>query len=105
MLNTRNRRWWALGALAVALLTFGWDMTILTVALPTVAGDLDATTSQLQWVVNAYTLVTAAVLLPAGLLGDRFGRKRFLLAGLGLFGVASLTCAYAPSIQALIAAR
>lgn len=105
MLNIGSRRWWALGALAVALITFGLDMTILNVALPTVAGDLDATTSQLQWVVNAYTLVTAAVLLPAGLLGDRYGRKAFLLAGLTLFGVASVACAYAPSIHVLIAAR
>jgi MFS transporter, DHA2 family, multidrug resistance protein len=99
------RRWWALGALALTLLVVGLDLTVLNVALPTLAVDLHATTGQLQWFANAYNLVLAAALLPAGLLGDRFGRKRLLLVALGLFAVASAACAYAGSAGALIGAR
>ncbi|WP_236790694.1 DHA2 family efflux MFS transporter permease subunit [Amycolatopsis sp. GM8] len=99
------RRWWALGALAVALLAFGLDVTVLSVALPTLAVDLRASTSQLQWFSNAYTLVLAAGLLPAGLLGDRFGPKRLLLGALTLFGLASVACAYSNSAETLIASR
>ncbi|MEU0468798.1 MFS transporter [Amycolatopsis sp. NPDC006131] len=100
-----SKRWWALGALAVALLAFGLDVTVLSVALPTLAVDLEASTSELQWFSNAYTLVLAAGLLPAGLLGDKFGTKRFLLGGLAVFGLASVACAYAGSAGMLIAAR
>jgi DHA2 family multidrug resistance protein-like MFS transporter len=100
-----TRRWWALGALALSLLVVGLDLTVLNVALPTLAVDLDASTSQLQWFANAYNLVWAAALLPAGLLGDRFGRKKLLLVALVLFGVASAGCAYAGSAEALIASR
>lgn len=99
------RRWWALGALAVSLLVIGLDLTVLNVALPTLAMDLHASTSQLQWFANAYTLVLAAVLLPAGLLGDRFGQKNLLVAALLVFGLASLACAFASSADMLIAAR
>src|SRR4029453_11913187 len=99
------RRWWALGALALTLLVVGLDLTVLNVALPTLAVDLHASTGQLQWFANAYNLVLAAALLPAGLLGDRFGRKRFLLIALGLFAAASVACAYAGSAGALIGAR
>jgi DHA2 family multidrug resistance protein-like MFS transporter len=99
------RRWWALGALAVALLAFGLDVTVLSVALPTLAVDLQASTSQLQWFSNAYTLVLAAGLLPAGLLGDRFGPKKLLIAALTLFGLASVACAYSNSAGLLIASR
>ncbi|PXY26366.1 MFS transporter [Prauserella flavalba] len=99
------RRWWALGALVFAVLAFGLDVTVLNVALPTLAVDLHATTSELQWFANSYTLVLAAGLLPAGLLGDRFGPKRLLVAGLVVFGVASVACAYAGTPELLIAAR
>ncbi|GLZ04966.1 MFS transporter [Actinomadura sp. NBRC 104412] len=99
------RRWWGLGALAVALLALGFDLTILNVALATLSEDLDASTSELQWIVDSYVLVFAALLLPAGLLGDRFGRKRLLLAGLALFGAASLAGALAGDAATLIAAR
>ena len=100
-----SRRWWALGALCLALLVVGLDGTVLSIALPTLSTELHATTSQLQWFVDAYLLVLAAFLLPAGLLGDRFGRKRLLLGALALFGVASLACAYASSSGMLTAAR
>lgn len=100
-----TRRWWALGALALCLLAVGLDLTVLNVALPTVATDLHASTSELQWFVDAYSLMLAAVLLPAGLLGDQFGRKKLLLGALVLFGAGSLACAYASSPGELIAGR
>ena len=68
------RRWWALVALSVAVLVVGVDLTVLNVALPTLAGSLHASTSQLQWFVDSYSLVLAGLLLPAGLLADRYGR-------------------------------
>jgi DHA2 family multidrug resistance protein-like MFS transporter len=100
-----SRKWWALGALALSLMTVGLDLTILNVALPTLAEALDASTGQLQWFADAYNLVLAAALLPAGLLGDRFGRKRMLLIALSLFGAASLACSFADSSGQLIAGR
>ncbi|MGW0175251.1 MFS transporter [Rhodococcus sp. NPDC003322] len=100
-----RRRWWALSALAVAMLTIGLDTTVLVVALPTLAVDLGASTEQLQWFVSSYTLVMAAALLPAGAIGDRVGRKRLLVGAMTLFGVASLLCAFAGTAGQLIAAR
>lgn len=99
------RRWWALAALALSLLAVGLDATVINIALPTLATALHASTSQLQWFADAYNLALAAVLLPAGLLGDRFGRKKLLLIALVLFGAASAGCAYAPTASALIVAR
>jgi MFS transporter, DHA2 family, multidrug resistance protein len=101
----KSRRWWALGALALAVLAVGLDATILSVALPTLGGSLDASTGQLQWFVAAYTLVFAAALVPGGMLGDRYGRKKMLLLSLVVFGAASIACALAPSAEAFIAAR
>jgi EmrB/QacA subfamily drug resistance transporter len=98
-------RWLALGVLCTSLLAIVIDNTIVNVALPTLARDLDADVSELQWVVDAYTLVFAGALLLAGTLGDRFGRRRALLAGLGIFGLSSLAAAYAGSVGMLIAAR
>ena len=103
--QTSRSRWWALAALAASTLVVGLDTTVLSVALPTLATDLNASTSQLQWFIDSYTLVLAALLLPAGLLGDRFGRKRLLLGALVAFGAASAWCAYARSAEELIAAR
>ena len=71
MLAKADRRWWALGAMALSLLVIGLDTTVLNVALPTIAVDLRASNSQLQWFADAYLLVLAALLLPAGMLGDR----------------------------------
>ncbi|GAB2718458.1 MFS transporter [Nocardia thraciensis] len=98
-------RWLALAALGVAMLTIGLDTTVLVVALPTMAVDLNANTAALQWFTTAYTLALAGFMLPAGALGDRYGRKRFLLGALALFGAASLWCALATSSGQLIAAR
>lgn len=100
-----RRRWWALGVLGLVTAVIGLDLMVLNVALPTLARDLDASTSNLQWFANAYSLVLAAVLLPAGMLGDRYGRKKFILVSLGMFGAASLACAYSQTAGQLIAAR
>jgi EmrB/QacA subfamily drug resistance transporter len=100
-----SRRWLALGALALSVLVIGLDLTVLNLALPAVAGSLHASTGDLQWFLDAYSLVLAAALLPGGLLGDRVGRKKVLTGALALFGVASLACAYAASPGELIAAR
>jgi len=100
-----SRRWWALGALAISVLVVGLDLFVLSLALPTLAVDLHASTADLQWFVDAYSLVLAAALLPAGLLGDRIGRKKLLTAALAVFGIASLACAYSSSTGELIAAR
>lgn len=99
------RRWWALAAIAASVLVVGLDLTVLNLALPSMANDLHASTGDLQWIVDSYSLVLAALILPAGLLGDRYGRKKMLLAALILFGAASLACAYAASTGQLIAAR
>src|SRR5213082_2606382 len=92
MTGTGSRRWWALGALMLSVLAVGLDGTILSVALPTLAGALHATESDLQWFSSGYLLVLAAAMLPAGLLGDRFGRKRVLLLSLTVFGAGSAAC-------------
>src|SRR5215831_17949773 len=99
------RRWWALVAIAASVLVVGLDLTVLNLALPTMAVSLHASTGDLQWIVDSYSLVLAALILPAGLLGDRYGRKRMLVIALVLFGAASLACAYATSTAELIAAR
>jgi MFS transporter, DHA2 family, multidrug resistance protein len=101
----RSRKWWALVPMVLAVLTVGLDGTILSVALPTLGRSLHASTGQLQWFVAAYTLVFAAALVPGGMLGDRYGRKRMLVLSLLLFGVASIACALAASAEAFIAAR
>src|SRR6516164_7883271 len=88
-----SRRWWALAALALSVLVVGLDLFVLSLALPTLAVDLHASTGDLQWFVDSYSLVLAAALLPAGLLGDRIGRKKLLIGALVLFGIASAACA------------
>jgi MFS family permease len=103
--ETGQKRWWALGALALSVLVVGLDLFVLSLALPTLSVDLHATTGDLQWFVDSYSLVLAAALLPAGLLADRLGRKRVLTGALIVFGLASLACAYSTSTGELIAAR
>jgi len=101
----RRGRWWALGALGFSVLVVGIDTTVVVTALPTLSVTLGASTSQLQWVMNAYTLVLAGLILPAGVLGDRLGRRSVLLAGLALFGVGSLAASLVGSAEGLIASR
>src|SRR5437660_103250 len=105
MAGNPARKWWALVAIAASVLVVGLDLTVLNLALPTIATDLHASTSDLQWIADSYSLVLAAAMLPAGLLGDRLGRKKVLLVALVLFGASSAVCAYATGTGELIAGR
>jgi EmrB/QacA subfamily drug resistance transporter len=100
-----DKRWWTLGVLCFSLLVIGLDNTILNVALPTLVKDLHASASQLQWMVDAYVLVFAGLLLTSGALGDRYGRKLALNAGMWIFGAGSIASAFSGSAGVLIASR
>src|SRR5438552_14649740 len=91
--------------LCLAGLIINIDVTIVNVALPSLVRELGATTTNLQWVVDAYTLVFAALILAAGSLSDRVGRKGVLLAGLGVFAIGSLSGSFCQTPNQLIAAR
>ena len=99
------RRWQALAVLATSLLVISVGNTILNVALPTIQEQLDASSSELQWIVDGYMLVYASLLLAAGSLGDRFGRRRALILGLVTFALGSTLSALAGSATELIASR
>src|SRR3712207_2350156 len=99
------RRWQALAVLATSLLVVMIGNTILNVALPTIREDLGASSSELQWIVDGYMLVFAGLLLTAGTLGDRFGRRRCLFVGLGIFATGSVLAAVPGDATELIASR
>src|SRR5262245_24880855 len=99
------RRWKTLAVLALSLLIIGLDNTILNVALPSLQEEFDTSSSTLQWIVDSYLLVFAGLLLTMGTLGDRFGRKYALQAGLVLFGGASLAVLVVDTSNQLIAVR
>jgi EmrB/QacA subfamily drug resistance transporter len=99
------RRWLILGVLCLSLLVLVVDNTVLNVAIPTLVRDLHASTSDIQWMIDSYLLVFAGLLLTAGSLSDRHGRRRGLIIGLVLFGAASLAASLAASPGQLIAAR
>ncbi|SEG93310.1 drug resistance transporter, EmrB/QacA subfamily [Actinacidiphila yanglinensis] len=99
------RRWLALAALTLSVLIIGLDGTVINVALPTLSGELGASSAQLQWIGGGYLLALSVVMLPVGLLGDRYGHKRLLIGGITLFGLASLAGAKATSPDELIAVR
>jgi EmrB/QacA subfamily drug resistance transporter len=101
----RANKWWMLAVTCLSVVVVNLDLTILNIALPAISAALHAGTGDLQWLVDAYALVFAGVMLPAGMIGDRFGRKRLLLAGLAVFLAASLWCALSVSAGELIAAR
>jgi EmrB/QacA subfamily drug resistance transporter len=100
-----RRRWATLSVLCLALLVIVVDNTIVNVALPTLVRELGTTTSQLQWVVDAYTLAFAGLLLTAGSLGDRFGRRGALILGLTIFGAGSFAGSLSGSVGSLITWR
>jgi EmrB/QacA subfamily drug resistance transporter len=100
-----ERRWWILTVLCISLLVIVLDNSILNVAIPTIVRDLGASEGQIQWIVDAYTLVFAGLLLTMGSLGDRFGRRGALQAGFVVFGVGSVASALAGSANQLIATR
>ena len=99
------KRKWSLGILSVALVIIGLDVTVLNVAIPTLQSELQATASGLQWIINAYILVFAGVLLTMGALGDRFGRRLAFQAGLVVFGLASVGAGLSENTSQLIIAR
>jgi len=99
------RKWWMLAVTCLSVTVVSLDLTILNIALPAISAALHAGTADLQWLVDAYSLVFAGVMLPAGVIGDRLGRKRLLLAGLAVFLAASLCCALSVSAGELIVAR
>src|SRR5579859_7586660 len=107
MVGTREyeRRWWTLSVLCLSLVMIVVANTSLNVAIPTLVKDLHASSSALQWVVDAYSLVFAGLLLTAGSLGDRYGRRLALNTGLVVFGAASAVAAFSGSSSALITAR
>ncbi|MGW4892993.1 MFS transporter [Kitasatospora sp. NPDC004240] len=100
-----RRRWWALGALVLSVLVVGLDGTIVNVALPTLAQELGADSGQLQWIGGGYLLTFSVAMLPVGRLGDRYGHRRLLLAGIALFGLASLAGAFVATPGAVVAVR
>ncbi|MGW1890426.1 MFS transporter [Streptomyces sp. NPDC002004] len=99
------RRWLILGVICLAQLTVLLDNTVLNVAIPSLTRALDASTADIQWMINAYSLVQSGLLLTAGSSADRYGRKKMLAAGLALFGTGSLVAAFAQNAGQLIAAR
>ena len=98
-------RWWALAAVAASFLVVGLDSYIVVTALPTFSVKLGASESQLQWITTAYTLAWAGLLLPIGKLGDKLGRRKVLMAGLALFGVASVAASQVTTAGELITLR
>jgi MFS transporter, DHA2 family, methylenomycin A resistance protein len=94
-----------LALLCVGIFLIQLDVTVVNVALPTIRGDLGTNLAGQQWVVAAYMITLAVLLLPTGALGDRIGHRRVLLTGLAVFGCASLACGTAPTIELLVAAR
>lgn len=100
-----RRRWWILGILSMSLLIIGLDNTILNVAIPTLQREFSASITELQWMVDAYVVVFAGLLLTMGSIGDRYGRKRALQIGLLLFGAASAFAAFSATSSQLIIAR
>jgi EmrB/QacA subfamily drug resistance transporter len=102
---SRNRRIGVLLICSMSLFMVGLDITAVNVALPSIARQMDASLSWLQWTVSAYTVVMASLLLFSGSMADRLGRKRTLVIGLSVFSVASLLCSLAPTVEVLVAFR
>ncbi|MFC4856855.1 MFS transporter [Actinophytocola glycyrrhizae] len=100
-----GRQAWVLGLASLASFMMALDSLVVTTALSTIRADLTASVEALEWVVNAYNLTFAVLLLTGAALGDRFGRRRVFVAGLALFTVASVACARAPDIGVLIVSR
>lgn len=100
-----DRKWLTLAAVSLGLFMIMLDNTVVNVALPAIQRDLEATLSQLQWIVTGYALAFAAFMLIGGKVADAYGRRRIFVLGIVVFTVASLVCGLAPSSSALIAAR
>ena len=105
LLAEGNRKWWTLTAVAFGLFMIMLDNTVVNVALPSIERDLHVSISSLEWVVTAYALTFAALLITGGKLGDLFGRRRIFIVGIAIFTLSSLACGLAPSSGFLIGAR
>ena len=104
-IDDADRRWWTLGAMCFALFMVMLDNTVVNVALPSIQRDLDVSTSNLEWTINAYTLTFAVLLVTGGRMGDIFGRRRWFLVGVAIFGASSLFIAFSQTDVWLIAGR
>jgi EmrB/QacA subfamily drug resistance transporter len=100
-----NKKWWTLAAVAFGLFMIMLDNTVVNVALPSIEKDLHISIAELEWIVTAYALVFAALLITGGKLADMFGRRRIFVVGLAIFTLSSLACGFAPSASFLIGAR
>src|SRR6187551_2249120 len=101
----RDSKWWTLAAVCTGVFILLLDITIVNVALPDIQGELDASLSDLQWVIDAYALSLAALLLTAGSLADLFGRRLLFIIGTALFMVGSIACGAAQDVLFLQLAR
>src|SRR5881296_2543894 len=104
-MTAKNRTLWTFAITSIALFMVTLDNLVVTTALPVIRHDLHATLEGLEWTVNAYTLTFAVLLLTGAALGDRFGRRRLFVLGMGIFTAGSIAAALAPTVNALIAAR
>src|ERR671922_1156288 len=104
-LDDEQRKWWTLVAVAFGLFMIMLDNTVVNVALKSIQDDLKVSNASLEWVVNAYFLTFAVLMLSGGKLADRYGRRRIFIAGLVVFTLSSLACGLAPNGGMLIAAR
>src|SRR5579884_3249142 len=100
-----NRKWWTLAAVAFGLFMIMLDNTVVNVALPTMERDLHVSVSSLEWIVTAYALTFAAMMITGGKLADMYGRRLIFVAGLVVFTLSSLACGFAPNAGFLIGAR
>jgi EmrB/QacA subfamily drug resistance transporter len=105
LVTDENSRWWTLGAMCFALFMVMLDNTVVNVSLPSIQRDLHASLSSLEWTVNAYTLTFAVLMVTGGRLGDIFGRRKFFIFGVAVFGVSSAAIGLAPNDTVLVAFR
>ena len=99
-----NRKWWTLAAVSFGLFMIMLDNTVVNVALPSIERSLHISIAQLEWIVTAYALVFAALMITGGKLADLYGRRRIFVVGLAIFTLSSLACGFAPSSGFLIGA-
>src|SRR5580765_5357842 len=100
-----NRKWWTLAAVSFGLFMIMLDNTIVNVALPSIARDLDIGVSELEWVVVGYALTFAVFMLTGGKVADMYGRRLVFIIGLAIFTLSSLACGLAPDVNFLVGAR
>src|ERR1700712_3910414 len=100
-----NRKWWTLAGACSGLFLLMLDSTVVALALPEIRGDVSASAEQLQWVMNAYLLTIAVLVVTAGRLGDMFGRRRVFVVGMGLFAFGSVVSGAAGDADTLILGR